>query len=56
MTVGMDFAYEISPSYLSGFLIYRKMLRGTDGFSSSTKAVVIWIFIATKSLSSSAGF
>jgi hypothetical protein len=39
-----------------GFLTCRKILHGTDGFSSSPKGIVLWIFITLKTPSFSAGF
>jgi hypothetical protein len=52
-----EFCLSVSLSYLKGSLTCYKILRhGTDSFTSSPKEVVLWIFIALKNPSFSAGF
>jgi hypothetical protein len=55
--MAVNFAYEVSIFVPAGILTCRKILgHGTDGFTSHPKEVVLRIFIATKTPSSSAGF
>jgi hypothetical protein len=53
----LNFAYEVSRSYSQRYLICRKiLLHGTEGFTFPPQEFVLWIFIALKTHSSSAGF
>jgi hypothetical protein len=53
----INFAYEVSLSFLLGSLTCCKILRlGSDGFTFPSKEVVLRIFIAIKNQRPSAGF